>query len=98
MSNYRTCRKCGQPNPLTDFDRNAACKQGRIWSCKTCRTKHRAGERTVYQKRYYQAHRAQCDERMRKYHQRNRVTRADVAKTQEAAMRLLGMTEEPPCP
>lgn len=38
----RECRACGGLLPLEDFPKAAGCKEGRRWSCITCRNEYHA--------------------------------------------------------
>lgn len=70
----KSCTKCGETKPLTEFSSQAKAKDGRRPDCKTCRS--------AYMKANYRANRKKRLENVKAYHAANR---AKIAATKRAA-------------
>lgn len=60
----KTCKKCGEPKPLTEFYANSRMRDGRLNACRACAT----ADTRAYKERHADQHKA----RMKAYHHANR--------------------------
>ncbi len=79
----KTCTKCGETKPFTEFYKHKISKDGYRSQCKSCRKQYRQENREAInerERRHYQENKEAIKERKRRHYQENKETIAERAR------------------
>lgn len=89
----KTCTKCNQSLPLSQFNKQAVSHDGHAWQCKSCnrsscRAAHAADKnrRNANSRDYHAAHRDELNQKNRRYNAANKQVLKDKRKQRLAEM------------